>query len=131
MPNSFHSRACNSHSRPGRSCRFVALNRMYDAPGIHNALAPLAIRRIMHILGWPQYKRREQVKPSSMLIDVEKYGIDLSAAAQRKRPLSSYLQMSGINMEAQTTFDPPWCTTGTIPENCRDRLYPQRMAICH
>ena len=102
------------------------LNRMYGAPGIHNSVAPLALRRIMHILGWPDYKTAGQVHPKSMLFEINHYGIDLQAAADRKRPLQSYMLMSGIHIKEQRTETPAWCTGGTVPANCRGAD-----GICH
>lgn len=77
--------------------------------GVHNNIIELMIKRVKHMLGYPE-ARAELVEPASLLYKLDNW------AMGRERPLSTYLEMVGIDPDTKTVTPNKWCRSATWPQ---------------
>lgn len=85
-----------------------SVNRFFISP-IHNDLVELVIKRVKHMLDYPESKS-DMVQPISLLYRIEDWSMG------NKRSLKDYKEMVGIETITKTITRNEWCFEGEWPK---------------
>ena len=81
--------------------------------GIHNPLQAMVLKRIKYQLGYPE-AAADMLETKSLLTAVEHYSMG------KERPLSTYLELVGLNMTTKEVTLTNWCEKGEAPPGFED-----------
>ena len=84
------------------------VGRAFKRPGFHNRLNKVVIRRVKHLLGYPECDD-DLLTPASLSVDKERYGMGTY------RTLMQYMDMVGLDPVAKTNRRLDWCYKGETP----------------
>lgn len=76
--------------------------------GVHNPLQAMVLDRVKYQLGYPE-AAKDMLRAKSLLTAVEQYSMG------KERPLSTYLELVGLNMTTKEVTKTHWCEDGTVP----------------
>eukprot|EP00927_Polykrikos_kofoidii_P069848 TRINITY_DN6550_c0_g2_i1.p1 TRINITY_DN6550_c0_g2~~TRINITY_DN6550_c0_g2_i1.p1 ORF type:complete len:645 (-),score=95.10 TRINITY_DN6550_c0_g2_i1:67-2001(-) len=81
------------------------VDRLYG-DGTQNAVVPIVLQRIRHLLEWPD---DPPVQPPNLLFQLSNYGLGKS------RPLRDFWENGGVDLKEKKVKSPTWCSVGTEP----------------
>lgn len=88
-----------------------SVNRFFKRP-IHNDLVEMVIKRVKHMLGYPE-SRPDMINPVSVLYRSEDW------AMGKKRSFDAYMKMVGIDVMGKVISKNDWCLRGEWPEEAK------------
>jgi hypothetical protein len=85
-----------------------SVNRFFKHP-IHNELTTMVLKRVKHMLEYPE-SQAHMITPASVLYRLDEWSMG------NKRPLSKYMKMVGIDVNAKQVTPNMWCHKGIWPQ---------------
>lgn len=92
-----------------------SVNRFFKKP-IHNDLADIVLKRVKHMLGYPE-STADMITPVSLLYRHEEWGMG------KERSFDTYMEMVGIHTKTKTITPNTWCDKGVWPDVAKEYYF--------